>query len=149
MPLLTNSIDNFHFLVLTGEIIPPMQSMDIEQRPGVNGLEIAITARKGKPFTMISRADTQNYAECADLVDQYQRLIGGAPVEIVQGNVASTSYGFGVSVLNVQPVRAISLSGGIGGLSGPQPRGLLECRWELIAISNSQPEPDQAPDSGG
>jgi hypothetical protein len=148
MPLLTNSIDNFHFLVLTGEIIPPMQSMDIEQRPGVNGIEIAITARKGKPFTMISRADTQNYAECADLVDQYQRLIGGAPVEIVQGNVASTSFGFSVSVLNVQAVRAVALSGGIGGLSGPQPRGLLEARWDLIAISDSQPD-DQAPPGSG
>ena len=126
-----------------------MQTMEIDQRPGFDSIEVAITAIKGKPFTSISRADTQSYAECVTLLDQYQRLIGGAPVEIIQGNVASTSFGFSVSVLNVQAVRAVSLSGGIGGLSGPQPRGLLEARWDLVAISDTQPDDQDPPGSGG
>jgi hypothetical protein len=86
----------------------------------------------------MSRVDCQSYGQCLSLLDQYIALIGADPVSLVQGGVTSDSRGFDVVVLHVQSIRAVALSGGIGGLSGSQPRGLLEARWDLIAKSNTE-----------
>jgi len=139
MPLLDNKIGEKNFIALLGNVIPPTEMVEIDQRPAVDGTEVTRTGSKGKPFQMLSRVDTRNYADCHYLVDEYKTLIGDEPVDLVQGGVSMASRGFKVVVLNVEMFRALAISAAVGAnLQLSQPRGLLECRWDLIAIADSQ-----------
>lgn len=136
MSLLTNKIDDFDFLALIGHLVPPVETVELDQRPAFPGTEVTRTAVKGKPFQVMTRTDAPQYSSCHAFHDQYKALIGQDPVTLVQGGVSTNDRGFKVAVLNVEVIRALAISGGIGGFYS-SPRGLLECRWDLIAIANS------------
>ncbi len=130
MSLLDNSIGDFAFLALAGEIEPPREILEIEERAGIQGSEVTRMGAKGRPFVLQSRVDLQSYEEAKTLLDDYLGLVGADPVSVTQGGVTS-QYLF--IVLNINVLRIPPVAGGVGGFNS-NPRALLECRWTLLAI---------------
>ena len=56
MTLTDNSIGDFDFLALTGNPVPPVETVSIDQRPAIDGTRITRDGNRGTPFTMMSRA---------------------------------------------------------------------------------------------
>jgi hypothetical protein len=151
-----NRIKNFHFWALVVNVIPPTEPVEIDQRPALDGTTIKRAAAirdengdietdsqgqplrmtQGKPFQLLSRVDAANYPAAIALFDEYIALIGHDPVDLVQGGLSMASRGFSVAVLSVEMLRAARLIRSVGGINGGG--AILEARWELIAIANSQ-----------
>lgn len=134
MSLTTNKIGDFEFVSLRGEVIPPMATKVIDDRPGVDGSEFVLTGTKGRPFSVVSQVDEASYQAAKTLLGLYRALIDSEPVEIVQGGVSSESHGYRVAVLNVEPLRIMPIRNAVGNKLNPPSQGWIECRWDLVAV---------------
>jgi hypothetical protein len=125
-----NSIGEFEFLALLGEVEAVRQVIELDERPGTNGTTVTWTGRKGKPFQLISQVDAVDYAHARTLYNLYLTLTDSNPVPIVQGGVPSEI----VQVLDVQPLRIGALAGSAGQRIHPPSKGWCECLWTLVAV---------------
>jgi hypothetical protein len=143
MALTENKIGEHAFIALRGEPIPPMQTTMIDDRPGVDGSETLLTGFKGRPFSMVSQADAESYAEAKQLVSDYALLIEGDAVTLVHGGVTSDSLGYRVLILNVEPISVRTIRGGVGNLISQAAEAFVECRWDLLAVPFEEPTEEE------
>jgi hypothetical protein len=137
MALLDNKIGTEEFVSIIGTWIPPAEQVEVDQRPGVDGTQVTKVGKKGRPFTVLTRVDTNDYPAAHDALQRYQGLIDGEPITMIQGGVSSDTLGFKVQILDVQPrrIQAIKNPSGAGAKSSDG-TGWIEAVWQLIGIAN-------------
>jgi len=134
VPLLTNSIGQFFFIALAGTPVPPRETVQEEDRPGIVGTEFILTGKKGDRFSLQSLVDCNDQTAARAVLAQYQNLTGQAAVEMVQAGVSATDLGFKVKVLDVQAVDIPPLAGASGLRFSPYSTALLVARWTLNSV---------------
>jgi hypothetical protein len=130
---MNDAIGDYEFVRLEGNPEPPRENVAVVARPGVAGVGVWLTGRRGRPFTLRSFVDTAAAADVPSLFFQYQDLIGSDPVPLVLSGVEYSGEGWFVAVLDVRQARATALLGAVGGLNPPS-RGWLVAEWDLIAV---------------
>lgn len=133
MSLLDNKIGIHQFISLSGQIIAPAQQKTIDDRYGVDGSEFQLQGKKGRPFTLVSQVDCESYSDAHATLNAYRQLIEDDAVELVQGGVSSSEYGYKVNVLNVEG-QPQPLSGAVGRSFSSAKQGFLTARWDLVAV---------------
>jgi hypothetical protein len=134
MSLLVNSIGSNTFIALTGEVLPPQQTVLIDDRQGLDGSEKILVGKKGQPFSLVSHVDTADYASAWALLSTYQALTAADVQQLIQGGFNYDNYtpAFRVQVLRVSPLKVLKLAAAIGGLNAGL--GFLIARWDLQAV---------------
>lgn len=134
MSLTTNSIDSFSFIALKGDIEPPKQALQTDQRLGVDGTEFTETGTRGKPFQLRSQVDCNDYQSAISTFDTYYALIGNDPVTVIQAGISSADRGFKCQVMDVKLVNAQTIVS-VGGSGG---NGWLDCQWTLLSVATEE-----------
>lgn len=130
MPYLQNSIGQFNFISLEGEYDPTQQSLAIDSRPGVTGMDFTLTATKGQPFALISLVDVSSLAEGKQKIAEYKSLIQLGTVGVWKDSEVYVS----AKVLSVTPLMLKKISTAVGNKKSALAQALLQCRWDLIAV---------------
>ena len=134
---MTNSIGSFAFLSLRGAVDPPVERIDpqIVVRPGITGVGLWKTGRRGRPFGLRSAVDQSDLEAAHAELGKYRALIGEDPVALVQDDHDYAGDGFKVAVLAVARISIQKVLTPCGGLNLPSLAKLV-CQWQLIAIEN-------------
>jgi hypothetical protein len=126
-------IDQFEFINLSQAAIPPKDMIAIHSRPGVEGVELRRTGKRGEKFTVRTLADAADKDAALALYKQYLTLIDEGPVDFI---FLGATEPHKVQVLDVQPVpgeiRAVLFA---LGPSGTASYGWCACDWTLIEIT--------------
>lgn len=130
MAYLLNSIGQFNFISLEGEYDPEAQTLVIDSRPGVDGMEFTLLGNKGQVFQMISLVDSNTIASAKQLVIDYKTLIAGNTVGVFK----NSQVHFQCKVLNVTPIRIAKVANAVGNKQSAVAGVIVECRWDLIAV---------------
>lgn len=128
-----NSIGEFLFLEIRGEVIPTREQLEMDQRNGINGTEFTLTGTKGEPFQLLTRVDAPSYPDALQFAQDYGSLIELGAQDLILHDVLFTQQ---VKVLKVTPVRIHAIRSGIGGIFYPS-LGWIEAVWDLIAVDRS------------
>ena len=132
---MTNSIGQFEFLALHGNVEPLKEQTVVLSRPGVTGVAVWKTGTRGVRFTLRSVVDAESFEAARQLFADYKGSIGQDPVELVWSDLSLAGEGFQVIVLDVRPANIRGILGGVGGLNSPS-LGWCECDWDLVAVTN-------------
>jgi hypothetical protein len=131
---MTNSIGTFTFLKLDGNPEPLKEECIVLSRPGVEGVAVWKTGRRGVKLTLRSSVDAADLDAARALVPAYQALIGADAVELVWCDIELADVeSFQVIVLDVRPVEVKAIIGGVGGLNSPS-GGWCVCDWDVVAV---------------
>lgn len=136
---MANRIGEFEFVTLLGSPEKLREQIIVMARPGVEGVALWKTNRRGIEFTLRSLVDLESFAEADATYEEYLDLIGEDPVGLEWSGVEQAERGYSVCVLEVARVRQGELLIDVGGLLDSDPGGgkaFLECDWKLIAIKN-------------
>jgi len=133
---MTNSIGDHVFIALHGNPVPPKECVQVLERPGVDGVGVWRTGKRGVPFMMQSSIDAESMAKAAETMETYKELIGQDPVSMIQDNVDSTARGWLVIVENVSQERCHAIESSTGGQHPPSLAWLV-ANWQLRAIANN------------
>lgn len=134
MAYLRNSIGEFKFISLEGEVDAPAQSVMVDSRAGVDGLEFTFLGKKSQPFSLVSLVDADSITDANLLVLDYKQLIAEDVVDITKNGVSLMTYR--AKVLGVTPLDIRACAVAVGNKISNQARALLQCRWDLIAVPN-------------
>lgn len=108
--------------------------MDIEARPGVEGVHLFNLGKRGKPFQVETVVDVTNVLAAGVLMTYYEQMIGGVYPVMFATWAMPKMY----CVLDVVPIpegtRQILL--GVGGTGGGVSYGILHAVWTLIAVNH-------------
>ena len=129
----TYSIESLQFIAIQGWWIPPQEQLQIEQRAGVDGVELTQKGLHSEPFTLRSQVDATDYAAAVAALDTYVALVDDDPVIVVLGDESSADHGFNCQVLRVRAVDIRKISGSLGGLNPPS-EGWIEAAWDMVAV---------------
>lgn len=136
MAYLSNKIGDYDFISLDGKVDPPAQTLAIDSRPGVTGMEFTFLGRKAKPFTLISVRDVDDLPQADLFVLAYKSLIAEDTVDVIQNGVPLLFGQFLVKVLDVTPMPIQTIATAVGNKRSAQAGVLLICQWDLIAVPN-------------
>lgn len=133
-----NFIGPHNFLSLDGGVETLKQDNQLMVRPGVPGVGIQLTGKRGKPFRLRSRVDAPSVIDAQNFKQDYNSLIGdGNPYDLAQYGAVYSNLGIGFLVLDVRTVKLSALAYFQGGLNPPS-LGWLECEWELVCVALQQ-----------
>lgn len=132
MPFPDNFIGPHQFLRLEGPWMLPREVVQVQARPGVDGLIAFLTGRRAEPFTARSFVDQPTLIAAYGKVEEYTRLVGQGPQSYVESDIDLTPF-FQVLVLDVRLVKAKWLGAATWGIFPPS-RASLECEWDLVAV---------------
>ncbi len=140
----SNSIGQYEFLVLDGFPYPPTEQIAKPTiRPGVDGMALWRTGKRGKPFTMRSKVDQTTMQVARSLFQDYGFFLPGAnAVSLVQNDIHYDTEGWKVIVLDVKLVALYATAISIGGINAPvdpdpdasTAAAWMEADWTLIAV---------------
>ena len=139
---LVNSIGDFQFLTMRGEVFAPRQMLEMDQRAGVEGTEFTLLAAKGTPFQVFTQVDAPSFAHAQDESVAYLEAIEDGTLSLTKDGVDFSGYGFEVKVLNVTPVNIRAIRSAVGGINPPS-LAWLEAVWDLIAVAIVGDEPEE------
>lgn len=128
-----NFIGPHQFLSLRGSWQPPREEVQLQARPGVDGLIAWLRGRRGVPFTLLSQVDQPTLPVAYDTFATYLELVGQGAQQLLVSDRDLTELGFGVLVLDVRLVQAKWLGSATLGLFPPS-GAFLECEWDLVAV---------------
>lgn len=112
----------------------PGQQVEVIQRPGVLGTALRRLGRRGEPFEVVSRVDTESIADGHTKFYEYSLLRGRSPVEVIWDDVHLLTHDTLFGVLSVQILRLKAISTAVGGLNSPS-AAWLECLWSMVAVN--------------
>jgi hypothetical protein len=129
---LYNAIGPFQMLFIEGQILLPVMMSERVERPGVNGVGMLRTGRRGPQFKLRSKVDALDIFDADNLLREYESIVGGDPILIAQNDIPFTQ-GFYVEAMI--PVVCRAIVGGVGGLN-ENPGAWVEADWHLSAIGD-------------
>jgi hypothetical protein len=129
-----NSIAQFEFIALHGHPEPPRENTIVIGRAGVRGNSVWLDAEHGRPFKLRSVTDCSDIKEGRWGYEEYRKLIGGDPVELVWEDQPMSAEGFKVIVLDVHLIDLHAIVTPVGGFN-PDNQALLTCEWDLFSIA--------------
>lgn len=125
-------IGQYPFVSMSQFPIAEKSSIEIESRPGVNGLYFWDTGKRGRPFQVQTFADVFNVESAGLLMTQYEQEIGKVVPVMFAGIFMPNQY----MVIDVEPVAEgiRQVAAGVGGLSFPfVSGGIVQAVWTLAA----------------
>lgn len=124
------SIGTFNFVNMSVFPLGHKQQVEMESRPGVDGLYFWLTGERGQQFTVETFVDVANVFAAGTIFTQYEKLIGKVVPVVWSDNYMPKQY----VVIDVVPIpegiRQIIL--GVGGVSGIS-YGICTAAWTLAA----------------
>ncbi|HUX16796.1 MAG TPA: hypothetical protein VMW52_10015 [Phycisphaerae bacterium] len=102
-------------------------------RPGVEGVAVWRSAKKGLPFQLRSESDAYNLGHATALYRNYCNQIAQDPQPIMWKGLDLSRDKIGVVVLDVKMVLCQRQILGVGGLFYPS-LAWLECDWNMVAV---------------
>lgn len=120
----------FPFLTLNGALVPSRPTFERETRPGVNGVGIWSTGRRGEPFSISTNLD------CASVVDAGQVYAAYHAAIMTKKNLYYCGALFGtVLIHNVVLTEVRKLTRRVGGINGSGAGGaMLYTQWTLETL---------------
>lgn len=125
-------IAQYPFVSMSAFPIGETTSVEIETRPGVDGVYGWNLGKHGKPFDVETFADVADVQFAGLLMTQYEALIGQVVPVMFAGLFLPKQY----LILNVvpQPEGIRQVLAGVGGLSYPNASaGIVQASWSLVA----------------
>ena len=133
-----NSIGTFQVLEIIGVPDTVAHQLEMVMRPGVLGLGFWDTGKRGRPFQVETRVDAADLAQARSFFENYTRLVGRAPVNIIWRGIDLSTYLIRFQVLEVRAIDIRSLAAASGGGLNPPSLGWCHCAWTLVAVSESE-----------
>lgn len=126
------SLGVFNFINMTPAPPRTLQRWGAEMRPGVDGVLLWDTGRRGAPFVCQTVVNAATLPAAQQVYAYYQESSIAGPLPIVWNGVliADTLY----KVLDVRLVELRAVAG-IGGVVNGPSYGLLRAEWELYPIA--------------
>jgi hypothetical protein len=134
MALTENKIGTIPFIALRGVTKPPGPKAVVDDRPGVDGSEKILIGTKGEPFVLLSEVDAESYADAKAAIKDYQQLIDGDALTLVQGGVSSDGLGYRVLVIDVQEVACFAIRSPVGNKLNSPSLGFVRAQWTLVGV---------------
>lgn len=136
MAVLDNKIGDFDFIALRGNVNAPAMQLVLDQRAGVDGVEVTQTGTRAAPSVLTSARDVADLAAGRRLYRDYLDSITENPVEVIQDGESSLDGQWKAQVLGVRLVVLEAITASVGGLEEDPPSAILVCEWTIIAIAN-------------
>lgn len=130
-----NAIGNFTFIALLGNPVPPKGQPQVIARPGVDGVGIWRSGKRGEPFKMVSQVDAPSMRVARNAMAAYVASIEQNPVALIQDDYDYSSEGWKVVVLDVVQRQCHAIISAVGGINPPS-LAYLEAEWALVAVSS-------------
>ena len=102
-------------------------------RPGVEGVAVWRTAKRGLPFQLRSESDARSLSHATALYRWYCAQIAQDPQPLVWKALDLSRDRIGVVVLDVRMAVCTRQLLGVGGLFPPS-QAWLECDWSMVAV---------------
>ena len=134
MALSENKIGTIPFIALRGATKPPGPKAVVDDRPGVDGSEKVLVGTKGEPFALVSEVDAESYAAAKAAIKDYQQLIDGDALTLVQGGVSSEGLGYRVLVIDVQEIDCMTIRTPVGNKLNQPSLGFVRAQWTLVGV---------------
>jgi len=131
-------IDDLNFLTMRRIPIARATSRPLVLfTPGVDGVTIWETGKRGRPFFIETGVDLPAHTLILPTLDRYYEKITDGLLEMEWADATATNAENKIVVLDVQPIpeRSGALLGGAGGLNPPS-LAWLAARWELITVED-------------
>lgn len=125
-------IGQYPFVSMTQFPIAEKATIEIESRPGVDGLYFWNTGKRGRPFQVQTFADVNNVQSAGLLMTLYEQEIGKVVPVMFAGIFMPSQY----MVIDVEPIPEgiRQVAAGVGGLSYPSTSaGIIQAVWTLAA----------------
>lgn len=135
-------IGQYPFVSMSQFPISEKTTVEIESRPGVDGLYFWDTGKRGRPFQVQTFADVNNVESAGYLMTLYEQEIGKVVPVVFAGLFLPNQY----MVLDVEPLAEgiRQVAAGVGGLSYPSTSaGIIQAVWTLAAAPVQLQQPDQ------
>lgn len=132
MALPVFQLGNFDFLSLDGPPDLQQERVELIARVGVDGIAALKVGRRGQPFVLVSRRDTDDLRAAKQLLDDYKESIGGDAVSLTWADQECGK----VLATNVRVLEMSALIGSTGGLSSAG-LGWLVAEWIVVAVSET------------
>ena len=135
-----NAIGPYSFVTIDGGGMPQdiHQTVDVFQRPGVDGSGIFRDGVRGRPFVLRTGVDGIGRQFAFASFNNYTGLVGANPVSIISGGVFLGSISALFAVLDVRLLGIESVALALGGTT-PGADTWLTAEWSMLPIhvSNS------------
>lgn len=99
-------------------------------RPGVDGVAVRRNGINPRPFAMITGRDVSSIAAAKSLISQYDAAAQSGPLALYYAGVTWGVY----SILRVEAMPLVPVSGGAGGFHGASAVAFFEVRWEMVPV---------------
>lgn len=126
------SLGIFNFINMTPAPPRALQRYGAEMRPGVDGVLLWNTGKRGAPFVCQTVVNAPNVLACQQLYYYYQQSATDGPLPIVWAGFSIADTLYKVLDVRVQEIRGVA---GIGGLVQGPSYGLLRAEWELYPVA--------------
>lgn len=131
------SIGQFEFISLSQCRVVSGEQVEIEAKPGVDGVNIWQTGKRGDIWEATSSVNARTVQEAESLAIQYQNSKGQNPVQMKWAGVVIPGKLF--MVLNVVPLESqvFATLTSVGGIfdAGTPTYGFVRARWTLLDVS--------------
>lgn len=120
----------FPFLTLNGALVPSRPTFEREIRPGVNGVGLWYTGRRGEPFGISTQLDCASVTAAGQVYAAYHAAI------MTKKNLYYCSAFWGtVLIHNVMLTEVRKLTRRVGGINGSGSGGaMLYTQWTLETL---------------
>lgn len=132
-----NSIGDFVFLDLKGNVELLKQETQLLRREGVPGVGLKLTGVRGAPFKLRSKVDAATIADANDAYTNYLSYVGDGVFSLIQYGMVFAGYGVGFLVQDVKPALIRANQFVMGGLFPPS-LGWIEADWTLCCVALDQ-----------
>jgi hypothetical protein len=128
-----NSIGPFRFVSLSRPPELLQQQVVTRARPGVDGVMLQRTGRRGRAFQIVSVVDAGTLEQAMTIYWEYTTIVGGSRVAVTWADQALINAGVLFYVTQISEPRMRRIVRGHGGLNGIS-YARLECTWTLQPV---------------
>ncbi len=129
MPVHVNSIGEAVFFDLIGALSPKQETLEIIERPGVDGCGARRMGTRGKPIEFLSISYHTSFTTALEFLQASKTLVGDDPQTVIRNDVTLGTF-LVLSVEEATPAYAVV---NVAGSPGSECR--LEMKWTLYAMS--------------
>lgn len=133
-----SKIGDFRFIALSQAPLANIEMVDVEVRPGVDGVSLWKLGKHRPPIQIDSVRDVAGdttalaLAAALTLYRSYEDFVGSDAVQVEWADVVTTAAKY--VVIGVELIAITPCVGSVGGIEAGLNRAMLRCRWTLQPI---------------